>query len=119
MSARPASVAALLKPLEEQSGDDQHEERQRDLNPDESLTHPAARRSLGPGAKRVLRMHAGHQPGGHGGGQARGQDTQSRGKGEADDVDLGLKTDRQRAGDVARPQRLRGRFVDGGLVRDA
>ena len=99
-------AAPFLEPLEEQAGDDQHEQRERDLQSHQHLAHGAARSAPDRQAQRVLRIQAGEQPHRRRRGGERAEHAESRGHGEADAVDLGLEPDRQRAGDLAGPDGL-------------
>ncbi len=100
-------AAPFLEPLEEQAGDDQHEQRERDLQPHQQLAHGTARPAPDRQAQRVLRIQAGQQPHRRRRGGERAEHTKTRGHREADAVDLRLEPDRHRAGDLAGPDRLR------------
>ena len=101
-------AAPFLEPLEEQAGDDQHEQRERDLQPHQHLAHGTARPAAGsPGAACPA------DPGGTAATPASPRRRARRARQDADATARptpsisGLEPDRQRAGDLAGPDGLR------------
>ena len=99
-------VLRLDEALEEQAGDDEHEQGEAALQRHQAVAHGAAARRLRAASERLLRIDASELQRRRGAEQQTAADAEDHREGEAERIEAGLEADRERAVRRHRSQRF-------------